>query len=54
MAERLWYCRVKEFVQLFVSIDNNVNNMFEENKVTFNQKKDAAYEKISKEVGFIK
>lgn len=54
MPETLWNCRVKEFGPLIVSIDTKVNNMFEENKVTFNQKKDAAYEKISKEVGFIK
>ena len=47
MPETLWNCRVKEFGPLIVSID-------EENKVIFNQKKDAAYEKISKEVGFIK
>ena len=54
MPETLWNCRVKEFGPLIVSIDTKGNNMFEENKVTFNQKKDAAYEKISKEVGFIK
>ena len=54
MPETLWNCRVKEFGPLIVSIDTNGNNMFEENKVIFNQKKDAAYEKISKEVGFIK
>ena len=54
MPETLWNCRVKEFGPLIVSIDTKSNNMFEENKVTFNQKKDAAYEKISKEVGFIK
>ena len=54
MPETLWNCRVKEFGPLIVSIDTKGNNMFEENKVIFNQKKDAAYEKISKEVGFIK
>ena len=54
MPETLWNCRVKEFGPLIVSIDTKGNNMFEENKVIFNQKKDATYEKISKEVGFIK
>ena len=54
MPETLWNCCVKEFGPLIVSIDTKGNNMFEENKVIFNQKKDAAYEKISKEVGFIK
>ena len=54
MPETLWNCRVKEFGPLIVSIDTKGNNMFEENKVIFNERKDAAYEKIAKEVGFIK
>ena len=54
MPETLWNCRVKEFGPLIVSIDTQGNNMFEENKVTFNKRKDEAYEKISKQVGFIK
>ena len=54
MPETLWNCRVKEFGPLIVSIDTEGNNMFEKNKVTFNERKDAAYEKISKQVGFIK
>ena len=54
MPETLWNCRVKEFGPLIVSIDTKGNNMFEENKVVFNERKDAAYEKIAKEVGFIK
>ncbi len=54
MPETLWNCRVKEFGPLIVSIDAQGNNMFEENKITFNKRKDAAVEKICKEVGFIK
>ena len=54
MPETLWNCRVKEFGPLIVSIDTEENNMFEKNKVTFNKRKDAVYEKISKQVGFIK
>ena len=53
MPETLWNCRVKEFGPLIVSIDTEGNNMFEKNKVTFNERKDAVYEKISKQVGFI-
>ena len=54
MPETLWNCRVNEFGPLIVSIDTQGNNMFEENKVIFNQKKDKAIEEISKQVGFIK
>ena len=54
MPETLWNCRVKEFGPLIVSIDTEGNNMFEKNKVTINERKDAVYEKISKQVGFIK
>ena len=54
MPETLWNCRVKEFGPLIVSIDTEGNNMFEKNKVTFNERKDAVYEKISKQDGFIK
>ena len=54
MPETLWNCQVKEFGPLIVSIDTQGNNMFEENKVIFNQKKDKAIEEISKQVGFIK
>ncbi|MBE3606154.1 L(+)-tartrate dehydratase subunit beta [Campylobacter sp. RM13119] len=54
MPETLWNCRVKEFGPLIVSIDAHGNNLFEQNKIKFNEKKDAAVEKIIKEVGFIK
>ncbi len=54
MPETLWTCRVKEFGPLIVSIDTHGGNLFEENKVIFNEKKEAVYDKISKEVSFIK
>ena len=54
MPETLWNCRVKEFGPLIVSIDTKGNNLFEELKVGYNQRKEEQYEKISKQVGFIK
>jgi L(+)-tartrate dehydratase beta subunit len=54
MPETLWVCRVKEYGPLIVSIDSEGRNMFEENKIAFNLKKDEAIEEISKQVGFIK
>ena len=54
MPETLWKCRVKEFGPLIVSIDVHGNNLFEQNKVKFNEKKDAALAEILPRVGFIK
>ena len=54
MPETLWHCRVKEFGPLIVSIDTDGRNLFEENKVIFNQRKEKAIEEICKHVGFIK
>ena len=54
MPETLWHCHVKEFGPLIVSIDTEGRNLFEENKVIFNQRKDKAVEEICKHVGFIK
>ena len=54
MPETLWRCRVKEFGPLIVSIDAHGNNLFEQNKVKFNEKKDAALAEILPQVGFIK
>ena len=54
MPETLWHCHVKEFGPLIVSIDTEGRNLFEENKVIFNQRKDKAIEEICKHVGFIK
>lgn len=54
MPETLWNCRVKEFGPLIVSIDTEGRNLFEENKVIFNERKEKAAERICKEVSFIK
>ncbi len=54
MPETLWVCRVKEFGPLIVSIDTHGRNLFEENKVEFNRKKEQQITEISKQVGFIK
>ena len=54
MPETLWHCHVKEFGPLIVSIDAEGRNLFEENKIIFNQRKDKAVEEICKHVGFIK
>lgn len=54
MPETLWVCRVKEFGPLIVSIDAEGNNIFEQNKVTFNERKDQALEELYEKVKFIK
>ena len=54
MPETLWTCRVKEFGPLIVSIDTHGNNLYEQNKVIFEERKEKVYEDISKKVGFIK
>ena len=54
MPETLWVCKVKEFGPLIVSIDTHGRNIFEENKVEFNKKKEVAIEEICQHVGFIK
>lgn len=54
MPETLWVCRVKEFGPLIVSIDAEGNNLFEQNKVMFNERKEAAVEDLYSKVRFIK
>lgn len=54
MPESLWVCRIKEFGPLIVSIDANGNNIFEENKVKFNERKEEALKKLNEKVKFIK
>lgn len=54
MPETLWTCRVREFGPLIVSIDTHGGNLFEENKIIFNEKKDKAIEAICQNVSFIK
>lgn len=45
MPETLWKC---------LSIDAHGNNLFEQNKVKFNEKRDEALAEILPQVGFIK
>ena len=54
MPETLWKCRVKEFGPLIVSIDTYGNNLFEQNKKIFNERKNRETEQICREVKFIK
>jgi L(+)-tartrate dehydratase beta subunit len=54
MPESLWVMRVKEFGPLIVSIDTEGRNLFEQNKVLFNQRKDSIVSELSKKVGYIK
>lgn len=54
MPETLWTCKVKEFGPLIVSIDTHGRNLFEENKIIFNKRKEEVYKEICKHVSFIK
>lgn len=54
MPEALWVCRVKEFGPLIVSIDSQGNNLFEQNKVEFNKRKEEALEGLYQKVKYIK
>jgi L(+)-tartrate dehydratase beta subunit len=54
MPETLWVCRIKEFGPLIVSIDAEGNNIFEQNKVMFNERKNAALAALYPKVRFIK
>ena len=54
MPETLWTCKVHEFGPLIVSIDAHGRNLFEENKVIFNERKEKVCAEISKQVGFIR
>lgn len=54
MPETLWTCKVKEFGPLIVSIDTHGENLFENNKIVFNQRKEEVFSDIIKHVSFIK
>lgn len=54
LPETLWVCRVKEFGPLIVSIDTHGNNLFEQNKIIFNQRKEIVADEICQNVSFIK
>lgn len=54
MPETLWVNRVREFGPLIISIDTKGNNLIQQNKTAFNEKKKPILEKISKQLSFIK
>ncbi len=54
MPETLWVNRVRELGPLIISIDTQGNNLINQNKKIFNEKKDAIVRKIHGEVSFIK
>lgn len=53
MPEAMWVMRVKEFGPLVVSIDTKGNNLFENNKKDFNEKKDEIVPEICKHVDYL-
>lgn len=54
IPETLWVNRVREFGPLIISIDTKGNNLFEQNKLRFNERKGSVIEKINAQVRFIK
>ncbi|MCW8356723.1 L(+)-tartrate dehydratase subunit beta [Marinomonas pontica] len=54
MPETLWVNRVKEFGPLIISIDTKGNNIFEDNKKKFRDRKGAILDRIHEKVKFIK
>jgi L(+)-tartrate dehydratase beta subunit len=54
MPETLWVNRVREFGPLIISIDTKGNNLIEQNKAVFNEKKKPAIDRIKSQVRFIK
>ncbi len=53
MPETLWCCDVKEFGPLIISIDADGNNLFEKNKVIFNERKEKVYQELKENLHFI-
>lgn len=54
MPETLWVNRVREFGPLIISIDTKGNNLIEQNKAVFNEKKLPAIERIKRQMRFIR
>ena len=50
MPEAFWILKVKEFGPLIISIDTEGNNLFEENKVVFHQRKEEALASTAKQI----
>ncbi len=54
MPETLWVCKIEDFGPLVVAIDTTGANLFEQNKIEFNRRKEAEIQKINAQVRFIK
>lgn len=54
MPETLWTFRVKQFGPLIVSIDAHGNNIFEQQKVVYNERKERALAELNEKVRYIK
>lgn len=54
MPETLWINRVQEFGPLIISIDTKGNNLFQQKKAQYNERKLPIIEAINKEISFIK
>lgn len=54
MPESLWITKVEEFGPLIVSIDAEGNNLFENNKIEFNKRKEKLLNEVYEEVRYIK
>lgn len=53
MPEAFWVCKVKGFGPLIVSIDTNGNNLFENNKVIYNEKKEEVLKELYNHTKFM-
>jgi L(+)-tartrate dehydratase beta subunit len=54
MPEALWVTRVRNFGPLIISIDTHGNNLFDQNRAIYNDRKGPIVEKICEQVKFIK
>ncbi|MDT7838853.1 L(+)-tartrate dehydratase subunit beta (plasmid) [Aquabacterium sp. OR-4] len=54
MPETLWINRVREFGPLIISIDTHGNNLIQQNKDRFNEKKRPILARISEQLSFIR
>ena len=54
MPETLWTFRVKQFGPLIVSIDARGDNLFERQKVLYNERKEAALASLNEKVRYIR
>lgn len=53
MPETLWISKVNEFGPLIISIDTRGNNLIEQNRARFNEKKKPILERINAQLKFI-